>query len=282
MVDVFVVGAAKAGTSWLYQCFKEHPEIYVGDIKEHNQFTYNFENGFKEYLNYFSKSHGIKVDVSPSYLASITAPSRIYSFNPNAKILFILRSPVDRAYSHYCMLLKGGLVSKDVFSEITTSKHSDRLLGDGYYYRHIVNYLKFFKKESVAVFFYDQLSKDPATFLNQIYEYLNLNSDFIPSLIDKKFHAAKTLPKNQLVYNLLTKLSGFGYRNSTIFRALLNKLRVSGVLNIFHTLNKGEDYPNLQSNQVQKLISYYLNDIKSLENYLEVDLSHWYSFNSTK
>lgn len=282
MVNVFVVGAAKSGTSWLYQCFKEHPLIFVGDIKEHNQFTYEFENGFKEYDRYFSSEKRVKVDISPSYLADRFVPERLHKYNSSSKIVMILRSPVERSYSHYCMLLKAGIVGRDAYKEITESIHSVRLLGDGYYYSHLTNYLKYFQKEQIGIFFYKDLKENPMKFLNSIFLFLDLDLGFEPEILNSKFHSAKNLPRSQKMYNLLTKVAGLGYRKSKLFRMVLNKIRVLGIVDFFHAINKGQDYPSLSGSQKLLLSNLFKNDICRLEKLLERDLSDWYNFQSTE
>ena len=100
------LGAAKSGTTTLYDILRQHPDIYIPSFKEPHFFDIpeNFNNGLKWYQkNYYKKAnHKIIADFTPSYFFDLNAPKRIFdTLGSQMKFLVILRNPVDRAYSHY-------------------------------------------------------------------------------------------------------------------------------------------------------------------------------------
>jgi len=146
--NLFIVGAAKAGTTSIYNYLKQHPDVFVSPIKEPNYFgsdvnwvgfredhkkntEIDFDNYFSKkilqekhiafldteenYLKLFKESKGYKIrsEFSTSYLYSENAAREIYSFNKNAKIIIILREPVSRTFSHYLMDLSADRQSKN-------------------------------------------------------------------------------------------------------------------------------------------------------------------------
>jgi len=73
------VGAAKTGTSWLHQCMREHPNIFVPERKEIDFFSWNHNNGPKWYRTFFSARENKEEagEISPSYMVSEEAPKRM-------------------------------------------------------------------------------------------------------------------------------------------------------------------------------------------------------------
>lgn len=148
-VNFFLIGAAKCGTTTLYEQMKGHPEIYLSPLKEPNfwstdidiaQFSPSFKSntpldlssylrqeplpekpiGFLrkdvEYARLFDAVQNEKVvgECSTSYLFSEVAAERIAEYSPKAKILVVLRDPVKRLFSHYLMARKYGYTTLEL------------------------------------------------------------------------------------------------------------------------------------------------------------------------
>ncbi|MEY8213703.1 MAG: sulfotransferase [Colwellia sp.] len=142
--NLFIVGAAKAGTTSVVSYLNQHPDIFMSPLKEPHYFSsdikfcdYKKSCGFnkcldvKAYLNekvlvdehisvveelddYQALFRGVGTErvlgeASTGYLYSVEAAKEIYSYNENASIVIILRNPIERAYSHWKMNLSSGL-----------------------------------------------------------------------------------------------------------------------------------------------------------------------------
>ncbi len=134
--NLFVAGAAKSGTTSLYYLFAAHPEIYVPQsVKETNFMSYpgqrpqlkgprdevGFDRSVVELDQYIDLYSGWSVepyaaDNSPSYLLSTRAAENIKTNSPNAKIIIVLRNPVEAAYSMYMMKRRSGREPLNDFS----------------------------------------------------------------------------------------------------------------------------------------------------------------------
>ena len=100
------IGAAKSGTTTLYDILKQHPEIFIPAFKEPHFFDIpeNYNNGIEWYeKNYFRNiNKKIIADFTPSYFFEKQVPKRIFNdLGEDMKFVILLRHPVDRAYSHY-------------------------------------------------------------------------------------------------------------------------------------------------------------------------------------
>ena len=105
------IGAAKSGTTTLYDILKQHPEIFIPAFKEPHFFDIpeNYNNGIDWYKkNYFRKAdRSIVADFTPSYFFEKETPKRIFKdLGTKIKFVVLLRNPVDRAYSHYLHSLR--------------------------------------------------------------------------------------------------------------------------------------------------------------------------------
>src|SRR4051794_4060836 len=113
MPNFFIVGTPKAGTTSLYHYLEEHHDIYMAPIKETNFFSYHeiksqglFYNeehisSLNQYQEQFKSVKNEKAvgEASVSYLYYPSVPLKIKEFNPKAKIIIVLRNPIDRGFS---------------------------------------------------------------------------------------------------------------------------------------------------------------------------------------
>jgi Sulfotransferase domain len=122
--DFVVIGTQKGGTSFFYRLVTEHPLVRGAAAKELHFFDNKFSEGVGWYRRCFSK--GKRVDgyrtitgeASPSYLFDPQVPERMARIVPNARLIALLRNPVDRAYSHYQMEVRRGKEGRS-FEEAT-------------------------------------------------------------------------------------------------------------------------------------------------------------------
>ncbi|WP_279401847.1 sulfotransferase [Piscibacillus salipiscarius] len=169
-----MIGAAKSGTTSLYEYLKQHPQIYFPERKEPHFFG-NMKpggehvNNINEYLKMFEDAPDNTVigEASTSYLYSSDAANKIKKFNNNAKIIVMLRNPVDRAYSMYRHQVRNG--SENLSFEEGLKAEESRILkgwkygfhyfAGGKYSWQIENYFDFFGDNNVKVFCLKTLKK---------------------------------------------------------------------------------------------------------------------------
>jgi lipopolysaccharide transport system ATP-binding protein len=122
--DFVVIGTQKGGTSFFYRLLTEHPLVRRAAAKELHFFDNKFAEGVGWYRRCFSE--GERVDgqrtitgeASPSYLFDPQVPERMAQIVPEARLIALLRNPVDRAYSHYQMEVRRGKEARS-FEEAT-------------------------------------------------------------------------------------------------------------------------------------------------------------------
>jgi len=101
--NLFICGFQKCGSTWLNEILKQHPNVLVPNQKEIHFFDIHYAKGIEFYSQFFMNYsiQKIIVDNTTSYARDPLAPKRIYNYNPKSKIVFLIRNPIDRAFSHY-------------------------------------------------------------------------------------------------------------------------------------------------------------------------------------
>jgi len=307
--NFFIVGAAKAGTTSIFNYLNNHPDVYMSPIKEPHYFSKDiscedfseeykkkvcfdikaylskpqlekkhiaFVDNINDYLELFREVYNEKVigEISNGYLFSKVASKEIFEFNPKAKILIILRNPVERAFSHWLMDLRGGLnLEKDFLKAIEKDYNqkekgwgkSHLYIELGLYYEQIKRYLDTFPKEQVKIMFFDDLKKDSKKFMNEIFEYLDLNPIELDT--NKRYNKAQ-LPKNRLIYNLAKNIYSYELVKKLIPGFISKKIK--------NKLMTDKDLPKLTERERKILYDkYFKEDIDKLERLINYDLTMW-------
>ena len=194
------LGAAKSGTTTLYDILRQHSEIYIPSFKEPHFFDIpeNFDNGLRWYeKTYFKKvDKKIIADFTPSYLFDENAPKRIFeSLGEDMKFLVIFRNPVDRAYSHYLHSKRDDYENEDFEEalELEVSRlkkykdQSDYLLylrhsylQQGLYSEMLDRYLQYFSLDNfLFIHFEDEFMKDRDFTIRKILDFLKIDNSIL-------------------------------------------------------------------------------------------------------
>jgi hypothetical protein len=203
--NFIIIGAGKSGTTALYEYLHEHPEVYMSAVKETNFFALEGETLIEakddpEQMNHYPWSittreayealfDGVRDEkavgeVSPMYLYHPDAPAKIKSTLPNAKLIVILRNPVDRLYSRYMHLARERREPSETFEECLNRDsiwwRRNDLIQEGFYYTHLKRYFDLFDKGQIKVYLYDELRHDPLALIQDMYGFIGVNDTYEP------------------------------------------------------------------------------------------------------
>jgi hypothetical protein len=266
--QTIAVGPKRTGTTWLHQNLEGQVGLPYG-VKETHFFDKFYERGLEWYTKHFSHCNGKLpiLEVAPSYFHSREARQRIAELIPECKIICTLRNPVDRAYSLYRLLRiygKTKLTFEEAFEAIPEFKASHR------YVQHITTWQETFGSDRVLLMFFDDLKKDPQSYLKGICDFIG-----IPKIIfneeSLKAPGKEMLSRNRNLAYLGEQL-GYLLR---FFRAykVLNALKGMGLGKLL--FEGGGDLPPIQPDTEKSLKAYFLQEIEGLEKLSARDLSGW-------
>jgi len=205
--DFLIIGAQKSGTTTLFQLLDEHPGIYVPPGKEVPVFTRD-DLSEVDLATYMDEHFGAMPQgdligkVTPHYLVDPRVPARIATFAPNAKLVVILRDPVDRAFSHYRMSVRRELETRSfdqavedmlrpenlaIARALPAGRSSENLtyVVWGEYGRLLQPYADQIAKGQMLVLYMSDLEADPEATLRKLVGFLGLDYAPVPSLGQK-------------------------------------------------------------------------------------------------
>jgi hypothetical protein len=281
--NFIIAGAPKAGTTSLYHYLRLHPDIFLPYRKEIMFFDMNFKKGIDWYKKHFRNYSGEKLigEMSPTYMANVDVPARIHAVIPNVKIIFILRNPIDRAYSHYWDLKGWGVKGdfRDILLNPPTIKRGRNsylkfdILKMGYYYEHLSLYKKYFKEKNIGIFLFSELSDDPQKLIKDIFNFLGVDNILLTKDVLSK-HNSRRKNKSKIIGNLLVseELRDFAYKiiPNSIFPFCRKLYDVLLKVN-----TKKVNCSPMNKKDKEFLKEKYYKDIKKLEQLIDKDLSRW-------
>ena len=142
-LDFVGIGAHKCATTWLYECLREHPEIFVVSAKTEPQARYFlgpvYQKELKHYRSFFrsARSNQLKGEFTEHYLEKgKEVIVRMIKHNPEMKLIVCLRNPVQRAWSQYLNRIYVTKMNFNSFEE-ALEKDSRVIVERGFYYRQL-------------------------------------------------------------------------------------------------------------------------------------------------
>jgi Sulfotransferase family len=301
--DFFIVGAPKAGTTSLYRYLGECPGVYVSPIKEPCYFAPEMRLGFFEakyqarvnadvpalrsyldgsiterrdggivsewgdYLKLFQNAGAARVagEASVCYLWSRTAAKGISSAIPNARIIMILRDPVERAFSQYLHGLTTGLVQGSFGEQLKAGlRGGGQGIGPAYpfleyglYRDQVSRYLSRFAPEDIRIYDYAEYNKQPERVLADIFRLLGVEGTPARPARVMEPHIPRSRFVGRAMRHLKAALPSPLHRTA---KRVMYKPRRS-----LQMLPEQRDF----------LCSYYREDVAGLSDLLKCDFSHW-------
>lgn len=244
--NLFIVGEPKSGTTALHYFLSQHPDIFMSEPKEPHYFEKDFQEegrhlkgnmrhfkylDEKHYLSLFEEVKDEKIigESSTDYLYSKVAAKEIFRFNPDAKIIIILREPVEFLYSLHSQYLYQSCENETDFQKAFNLEsrrrnneekipknapypsylfYSERIK----YAAQIKRYLELFPSKNIKIIFYDEFRKDNPGIYKKVLAFLGVDDSFIPDFrqlnVNKRarFTVIKDLIEKSYVWRIIKKI----------------------------------------------------------------------------
>jgi len=286
-IDLFIVGAQKAGTSSLKRYLGQHPAVQT---HAHNEFTVfindeefaqGYAYGYEQMFEPTSPKHRVRVAKSAGILFEPVVLDRLKAHNPAMHLVVLLRHPIDRAYSAYGQARRRGWEDLPTFEEAIDAPpgrfgtHAVRRRNCLYversiYPQPIQDCQDRFGKDRVHVFLLEDMKQDPTGLCQTLFGKLDIDPSFKPQANDKHNAAvgarsakmaqiiSSQNPAKRMIKNLLPM--GVG-------RSIKKRLQ---------TLNQAPlDVPPMRPETRRRLIEHFKPHNAELAGLLNRDLSHW-------
>ncbi len=298
-----IIGAGKSGTTSLDFYLKQHPQVFMPDVKEPNFFAYESHNindfDDEETRNHFTSSitkvkdyQALFEKASPNQLIGEVSNTTMYMPNAIAsikshlkapKLVAILRNPAERLFSRYMHLERVSKVPNtsldNVFDRHSVWWNRADLINEGFYFNHLSKFYENFNRDSLSIILYNDFKKDINSVLKNLCVFLEIDDTFVfdTSTVYNKSGKVKSKTIQKLVGDNSRVFRSFKssfpkahatLKNSPVIKSAIQSLR-----------NKNLTKANFPIELKQRIIEeIYLDDIKALERLIHRDLSSWYQF----
>ncbi len=286
--NLFIGGAAKSGTTTLHYWLNQHPEVYFPRQPQEIHYydhDYFFKNGLQWFEKHFYGSCEEKIiaQTSPSYLYYSHVPERIFKDIPHAKFIFILRNPIDRAYSDYWMNVMYGLETLSFKQAI--AKEKDRIarssrdelyyayLKRGLYVNQLQRFFCFFPRENILILLFDDLVRNGLEILRECSDFLEVDYNyFVTEAFKIKNYNPSKIPR----IKLLQRFSWLFRKYLPLYGAYgpMKRLALPSYVVDFLNLKVGS-YPPMCEQTRKMMIEKYRGEIEQLEILLDRNLDGW-------
>lgn len=293
MPNFLIIGAAKSGTTSLYYYLKQHPQIFMSPVKEPSFFAIEGEPmnirgpggpakrsfWIADLASYRALFEGVRDEravgeASVLYMYHPQAAERIRRYNPEMKLIAVLRNPVERAYSSFCFLAENAAEPLADFEAALAAEearirerweHLWHYKSMGYYYQQLKRYYERFDRSQVRVYLYEEFNRDNLRVLQDIFRFLEVDSGFVPNTSVRYLESG--LPKNRRLQRLVLR---------SPLRKLLRTYLPERLQPFFLKVKKQTVSKGRMDEQIRRsLTAEYREEILRLQELIDQDLSGW-------
>jgi hypothetical protein len=297
--DFFIIGAPKAGTTALHAALATHPELFMSRVKEpkfflcdgnpppkhggpgdaHSYREWIWRREDYEALFAHAPAGALRGESTPFYLFDLPAHERIRRLIPQAKLIAILRDPVDRAYSNWTHLWSDGLEPISDFMAACAEEERRveagwarfwRYRGLGRYGEQLQHLFSVFPRDQIHLLRYKELVDQPHESLNRICKFLGIASDVV---VDVPSENVSTYVPPTAYARLLQALIRGGAAIGQIFPPQLWRKTSIPLLRALQ--REHQNRPELSKDDRRRLVAYFADDIRTLEQVTGLSFSDW-------
>lgn len=202
------IGAQKCTSSWLHSVLATHPQVGASQPKEVDYFSYYFDRGHRWYESHFPVGKELWFENAPSYFHDPRSPARLRSYAPDARIIALLRDPIERAYSNHLHEVIKGHIPAISFREGLANNPS--YLDQSRYNTHLTRWYDAFPRSQIMVVIAEDISVKPGEIARGVFEFLGLNTSHVTGLLAERRNVSERARSSGL--RLMLRKGGDGMR----------------------------------------------------------------------
>jgi hypothetical protein len=268
--NLIVIGAQKCGTSGLHYYLSLHPEISVSRPKELNFFIAerNWPKGLDWYRSHFDPSAKVRSEASPNYTAypqHLEVPERMHSVVPDAKLLYMVRDPIDRIAAHWVHNYAKRREKGDLR---TTLMHPNTsYISRSHYYAQLQRFLRLYPREQVLVIEQEELRNQRLETLRRVFEFAGVDPSFSHPGFAAQRHRTARKRRGTPITRVLDRLDR---RRGTV-----SARRVRALAGAVIPFGRSIKVPDVRSALPPETLRSLRDDAERLRDLTGLDLSGW-------
>ncbi len=284
------VGAQKAGTTTLHNILKQHPDIYLPELKEAHFFDCEdrYQKGLSWWIDtFFDKYSNEKImgAITPDYLYYDEVPQMIYNdLGNDIKIIIVLRDPVERAYSHYLMSRRRGIEDLSFREAIETenerikqsqyNRNHFSYVSRGFYLEQVKRYVNLFGKDQILFLSFEKdIINDIDNTIFKIEKFLEIEQIKLNSKISSNVASE---PRYKIINKLIRQNNLLKQSIKFFIKSDLIKFKIKNFIENMNQRKILKKEP-LNKQDRAKLIDLYQKEIIELSEITQLNFDHWFN-----
>jgi hypothetical protein len=277
------IGGLKCATTWLSECLRAHPEVFVTTPKEVHFFdtASNQARGIDWYWQHFSGSEAYAAagEIGATLLAEGPSAMHIRDTLGQIQVIITIRNPIDRFLSEYKHRIRGCELPKNRFRTLTldtlqeATQRCPTLLNSGMYAERLREFSQVFGRDQMLVLLHDDIEANPSLWLRRLYSFLGVDANFCPSQLNRRISKG-IVPRSVFLENLRQRVYGVAVARCPKF---INLVRSYGLGDLYRRINSASEDKAIEIDPMvrNRLADIYQGDILATSTFLERDLSAW-------
>ena len=272
------IGAQKCASTWLHDVLADHPELAMPtEAKEVDYFSYHHDFGRQWYEQTFSAADdGVLCgEVSPSYFHSPGVVERVAEYNPDMRIVLIVRDPIERAVSNHKHEIRIGHIQGSDLSFEFGLRNNSAYVEQGLYAKHLGKWYSSFSAEQILVLMFEDVVAQPETSLAKVCEFLDIDANYTSPRLHEKSNSSYL---NRSVGLENTKNKMRGAIRSLGMGILWRRLGDAGLRQHYRKLNQvepGEKVAVPTPATIQQLKEVFRPDLEKFDRLTGLSTANW-------
>jgi hypothetical protein len=238
------IGGQKCASTWLSECLRAHPEVFMSSPKEVRFFSDQWEKGLSWYLNFFESAGDFKSrgEFASNYLYNAESAKRIKDTLGDIKVIAVVREPVGRSLSHIKHLIRDGKIPK-MSGEISGSQLMEmvqlhpEIISNSMYFAGLQRFIDIFGAESVFIVNQLTCGVNGPLVLDNLWQFLDVKRD-VQVEVGDQIVSSGVNPKFFFLEAVRKRLFSFAkYRAPGV----INWVKKSGISRFYRVINRGDD-----------------------------------------
>lgn len=269
--NLVIIGAMKSATSSLHYYLDHHPQIFMSKIKELDFFLIekNWNKGIEWYDSHFANDMQIAGESSPNYTkypGFTGVPERMHSILPKAKLIYVLRDPIERIISHYIHNYTRRTENRTI-DEALTNLENNHYLNCSKYYMQLQQYLPYYDINNILIVTAEDLNSQRKWTLQKIFKFLEVDHNFYCQNYSRVLHRSAEKKRENFFGHLLLSIPLTNKFKTHLPEPIAKACRfISG--------SKIEK-PRVNEKLKQDLIHHLKDDVNSLRSISHLEFKSW-------
>jgi len=279
--NFIIIGAQKCATSSLYYYLSLHPEIMVSRQKELNYFNEElcWDRGIDWYRSHFTGTAAIYGEASPHYTNYPLykgVAEKMHRVIPQAKLIYLVRNPLERLISQYLDRVKGGQEQR-LIAEALANFSDSMYIWFSQYYMQLEQYLPYYPRESFLILTAEKLKTERRATLRKVFDFLGVDNTFTSEAFEELKNVSDCKLKRKKARRLIRYLANGPQESSVIGRQLYRFIPAAVKRRALQSTLKGEPVarPVLSKELRENIIDYLYEDIEKLKRFTGYDFKEW-------